>query len=109
MEQEGYYGNVRILEEKKPAESPAEQEEENLFGWADRNIFEQDDAPASSPQSSLYGMSQLICDVNAPTQEDPEDVALCSLATEADFQSASLDWNNEVEREVTFGRSVSRR
>ena len=77
MDQGGNEIDVRILEEEEVqphslAESLAEQEEENLFGCGGRDIFEQDDSPASSPQSSLYGMSQLIFDVNLPTPEDPE-------------------------------------
>ena len=41
-------------------------------------------------------MSQLIADVNVPTQEDPE-VPACSPRTEAALQPVSLDWNAEVE------------
>ena len=69
-----------ILEEEKSAEL-VDSEEQNLFGLGGKELFEQED-PAPSPQSSLYGMSQLIADVNVPTQEenpdnDPE-VPACS-------------------------------
>ena len=57
-----------ILEEEESADS----EEQNLFGLGGKDLFEQED-PAPSPQPSLYGMSQLITDVNVPTQkEDPD-------------------------------------
>ena len=105
MEQ-SYDSDVRILEEEEPAESPAGQEEQNLFGCGGTDIFEQDD-PAPSPQPSLYGMSQLLADVNVPTQEeDPEDIPPCSPATEAALQSAHLDWNEEVEREAPFSPAL---
>ena len=69
MEQGGYDSDVHIQEEEEvqphsPAESPAEQQEENLFGCRGTDIFEQDDPPAPSPQSSLCSMSQLIHDIN---------------------------------------------
>ena len=52
--------------------APAEQEEQGLFVRGDRGIFE-DDPPPVPASPSLYGMSQLIRDVNSsPTQEDPE-------------------------------------
>ena len=62
-----------ILEEDEnqpqlPAEPPAEQEEQGLFVCMDRDIFEQDEPPpVPASQSSLYGMSQLIRDINDPT------------------------------------------
>ena len=50
---------------------PAEQEEQGLFVCGDRGIFE-DDPPPVPASPSLYGISQLIRDVNSsPTQEDP--------------------------------------
>ena len=72
MEQEGYDSDVCILEEdevqpQSPAEPPAEQEEQGLLVCGNRDIFEQDYPPVPSPQSFLYGMSQLIRDVNLPT------------------------------------------
>ena len=62
IDQKDYESDVGILEEDDvqphlPAESPAEQEEQGLFTNGNRNIFEQDDTPFPSPQSSLYGMS----------------------------------------------------
>ena len=98
MEQ-SYDSNVRILEEEESAD-PADSEEQNLFGCGGKDIFEQDD-PAPSPQPSIYGMSQLIADVNVPTpEEDPEDIPPCSLATEAALQPVNLNCNEEVEWEA---------
>ena len=72
MEQ-GYDSDVCILEEEESAD-PADSEEQNLFGCGGKDIFEQDD-PAPAPQPSLCGISQLMVEVNVPTQkEDPEDV-----------------------------------
>ena len=73
-----------------------------MFGCGGRDIFEQDDPPAPSPQSSLYGMSQLIRDVNLPTQEDPEDIPPHSPETEAALQPTSLDLSAEVEWKAPF-------
>ena len=72
MDQGNYDSNVHFLEEDElqphlPAEPPAEQEEENLYGCGNRDIFEQDDPPVPSPHSSIYGLSQLFHDVNLPT------------------------------------------
>ena len=50
----------------------------------------------SQPLQPLHGMSQLISDVNIPTQEDPG-VPARSPRTEAALQPVSLDWNAEVE------------
>ena len=78
MDQGDYDSDVCILEEdevqpQSPAEPPAEHEEQRLFVCGNRDIFEQDDPPSVPvSQSSLYGMSQLIRDVNVPTPEDPE-------------------------------------
>ena len=57
-----------ILEEEESTDT----EEQNLFGLGGKDLFEQED-PAPSPQPSLYGMSQLIADVNVPTQEEDPD------------------------------------
>ena len=54
MEQ-GYDSDVCILEEEESAD-PADQEEQNLVGFRGTDIYEQD-APAPSPQPSIYGMS----------------------------------------------------
>ena len=98
MEQ-GYDSDVCILEEEESAD-PADPEEQNLFGCGGKDIFEQDD-PAPSPQPSIYGMSQLLADVNPPTlEEDPEDIPSHSPATEAALQSVNLDWNEEVQQEA---------
>ena len=43
---------------------PAEQEEQGLFVCGDRGIFE-DDPPPVPASPSLYGMSQLLADVNS--------------------------------------------
>ena len=76
----GYDIDVLILEEEESAD-PADQEEQNLFGCGGTDIFEQDD-PAPSPQPSLYGMSQLLADVNAPTPDYyPDDIPPSSPAT----------------------------
>ena len=61
MEQGSYDSDVCILEEEEvqphlPAESPAEQEEENLFGCRGRDIFEQDD-----PQPHLLNPPSTVC------------------------------------------------
>ena len=62
-----------ILEEEESAE-PVDSEEQNLFGCGGKDIFEQDD-PAPAPQPSLCGISQLMVEVNVPTQkEDPDNV-----------------------------------
>ena len=46
-------------------------------------------------------MSQLITDVNVPTQEeDPDNVPPRSPATGAALQLVKLDWNAEVEAEA---------
>ena len=81
---------------QSPAESPAELEELGMFVCGDRGVYEGDPPPVpTSP--SLYGMSQLIRDVNSsPTQEDPG-VPACSPRTEAALLPVSLDWNPEVE------------
>ena len=78
MDQGDNNSDCHILEEDEdqpqlPAEPPAEQEEQGLFVCVDKDIFEQDDPPpVPASQTSLYGMSQLIRDVNISTQEDPE-------------------------------------
>ena len=65
-----------ILEEGEDLLVSAEQEEPGLFGCGDRDIFQEYPPPA--PASPLYGLSQLIRDVNSsPTQKDPE-VPACS-------------------------------
>ena len=46
-------------------------------------------------------MSQLIPDINLPTLEDTE-VIPRSPRTEAALQTASLDWNAEVEQEASL-------
>ena len=79
-----------ILEEKESAQS-AVSEEQSLFGFGGGTIFEQD-VPAPNPQPSLCGMSQLIADVNVPTQEeDPEEVPPPSPATEAALRPVKVD------------------
>ena len=80
----------------EPAEPPAELEEElGMFTCRDRDIYEDDPPVPASP--SLYGLSQLVRDVNSsPTQEDPG-VPAHSPRTEAALQPVSLDWNAEVE------------
>ena len=79
-----------ILEEEESAQ-PADSEEQSLFGFGGGTIFEQD-VPALTPQPSLCGMSQLIADVNVPTQEeDPDEVPPCSPATEAALGPVNLD------------------
>ena len=78
-----------------PAESPAQQKEQSIFIYTNRDIFE-DDPPPVPASPSLYGMSQLIADVNVPTQEDPR-VPARSPRTEAALQPVSLDWNAGVE------------
>ena len=110
MEKDGYDSDVCILEEEEvqphlPAESPAEQEEENLFGCRGRNIFAQDDPPAPYPQSSLYGISRLIRDINLPTPEDPE-VIPHSPRTRPALQSASIDLFAEVEQEAPLSPAL---
>ena len=76
--------DVRILDQEESAD-PAD-EGQNLFGCRGQDIFEQD-APAPSHQPSIYGMSQLLADVNAPTtEEDPEDIPPHSPATEDALQ-----------------------
>ena len=73
--------DVCILDQEESAH-PAE-EEQGLFGCGDQDIFQQD-APAPSPQPSLYGMLQLLADVNAPIPEvHSRDFPPCSPATEA--------------------------
>ena len=70
-----------------------------MFGCGGNDIFEQD-APAPSPQPSLYGMLQLLADINAPTPEDHSgDYPPHSPTTEAALQPQNLDWNEEVEQE----------
>ena len=96
MDQGDYNSDVRILKEdevqpQSPAEPPAEQEEQGLFGCRNWDIYDQDDPLVPSPQSSLYGMSQLICDVKLLTPGDPEVIIPCSSRTEAALQSALLD------------------
>ena len=87
-----------ILDQEELA-VPAE-EEPNLFGWGPNNIFEQD-VSATSPQPSVYGMSQLLTDVNTPTPKDHSgEYPLCSLTTETALQPCDLDWNNDVEQEA---------
>ena len=101
MDQGDNDSDCLILEEDEdqpqlPAELPAVQEEQGLFVCADRDIFE-DDSPPVPASPSLYGMSQLIRDVNSsPTQEDPG-VPARSPRTEAALKPVSLDWNAEVE------------
>ena len=98
MEQD-YDSDLHILEEEELAD-PANLERQNLFGCGGKDIFEQD-APAPSPQPSIYGMSQLLADINAPTPEDyPEDIPPHSPSTEAALQPGNLDWNEEVEWEA---------
>ena len=88
--------DVCILDQEESAH-PAE-EEQSLFGCGDQDIFQQD-APAPSPQYSVYGMSQLLADVNAPTPEDHSgDYPLRSPTTEAALQPQNLDWIEEVEQ-----------
>ena len=83
------------LKEEESAD-PVDSEKQNLFGCGGKDIFEQD-APAPSPQPLIYGMSQLLAEVNAPTPEDyPEDIPPCFPATEAALQPSNLDWNDEV-------------
>ena len=79
------YDNT-ILDE----EASADAEEQNLFGLGGKDHFEPED-PAPTPQPSLYGMSQLIVDVNVPTQEEDPDVPPCSPATELALQRIKLD------------------
>ena len=72
MDQGDNDSDCRILEEDEdqpqlPAEPPAEQEEQGLFVCMDRDIFEDDPPPVPASATSLYGMSQLIADVNVPT------------------------------------------
>ena len=87
-----------MLDQKESAD-PAE-EESNLLGWGPNNIFEQD-VPAPSPQPSIYGMSQLLADVNTPTPEDHSgECPPRSPTTEAALQPSDLDWNDDVEREA---------
>ena len=86
--EQDYDRDVCILEQEESAD-PAE-EEQNLFGCRGKDIFEQE-APALSPQPSIYGMSQLLADVNAPTPEEhPGDCPPCSLTTEATLQPSNL-------------------
>ena len=70
----------------EPAEPPAEFKEElGMFACGDRDIYE-DDPPLVLASPSLYGLSQLVQDVNSsPTQEDPR-VPACSPRTEAALQ-----------------------
>ena len=85
-----------ILDRKESAD-PAE-EEPNMFGCGGNDIFEQD-APAPSPQPSLYRMLQLLADVNTPTPEDHSgDCPPCSPTTEAALQPQNLVWADEVEQ-----------
>ena len=78
MDQGDIHSGCHILEEDEDqpqllAEPLAEQEEQVIFVCSDRDIFEQDEPPpVPASQSSLYGMLQLIRDINIPTPEDPE-------------------------------------
>ena len=74
------------------------EEEPNCLGWGPNNIFEQD-VSATSPQPSVYRMSQLLADVNTPTPEDhSEKYPPSSPTTEAALQTSDLDWADEVEQ-----------
>ena len=75
MEQD-YNSDVCILEEEESAD-PAE-EEQNLFGCGGKDIFEQD-APAPSPQPSIYGMSQLLADAKLQPRRNILETALHAL------------------------------
>ena len=62
--------NDCIIPEGEDLPPPAEPEEQALFTFGDRDIFE-DDPPPVPTSPSLYGMSQLMWDVNSsPSQED---------------------------------------
>ena len=87
-----------ILEEEESVQ-PTDSEEQNLFGLGEGTIFEQD-VPASTPQPSQYGLSQLIADLSVPTQEKDPDVPPHSQATELALQLIKLDWNKEVDAEA---------
>ena len=81
--------NKDILDQEGSADSA--EEEPNLLGWGPNNIFEQD-VPATSPQPSVYGMLQLLADVNTPTPEDhSEEYPPSSPTTEAVLQTSDLD------------------
>ena len=66
------------------------------MGWGPNNIFEQD-VPATSPQPSVYGMSQLLADVNTPTPEDhSEEYPPSTPTSEAVLQTSDLNEDDDV-------------
>merc|ERR1711867_49099 len=87
------------MEEEEESAEPADSEEQSLFGFGGGTIFEQD-VPAPTPQPSQYGLSQLVTDLNVPTQEKDPDVPPRFLATELALQPIKLDWNKEVDAEA---------
>ena len=88
--------NDCIILEGEDLPPPAEPEKQALFACGDKEMFE-DDPPPVPASPSLYGMSQLIGDVNSsPTQED-SGVPAHSPRTEAALQPVSLDWVTEFE------------
>ena len=78
----------------EPAEPPAELEEElGMFACGDRDIYEDDPPVPASP--SLYGLSQLVRDINSsPTQEDPEVPARSPRTGEA-LKLVHVDWGSK--------------
>ena len=110
MDQGDNDSDCHILEEdedqpQSPAEPPAEQEGQGLFVCRSRDIFEQDDPKVPASQSSLYGMSQLIRNVNLPTPEDPE-VSPCFPRTEAALQTVLLDWSAEGDQNTPLSPAL---
>ena len=70
----------------EPVEPPEPTEPANLgymLACGDRDIYDED-AP------SLYTLSQLVADINVPTQEDPE-VPVCAPRTEEALQPTNID------------------
>ena len=90
--------NDDILDQEGSTDSA--EEEPNLLGWGPNNIFEQD-VLATSPQPSVYGMLQLLADVNTPTPEDhSEEHPPSSPTAEAALQTKNLYGDDDFEQEA---------
>ena len=86
---EGEYQPPEPVEPPEPTE-PADLG--SMLACGDRDIYDEDAPP------SLYTLSQLVADVNVPTQEDPE-VPARSPRTEEALQPVHIgDWSSECEQ-----------
>ena len=90
--------NIIILDEGEDLlPEPAEPEADlgSMLACGDRDIYDED-----APPASLYTLSQLVADVNVPTQEDPGVPPHAPEVEEALQPTNISDWSSEVDQNV---------